>query len=396
MTEGRLGKHFLGVASKRLSAVETAFGGSNQHEYNGSKALKDLFGLDDRINIPTRFLWVGEREDSLAEDGFLSWYDSRRNHPKRSEHRLYFNGNIITERASVNDTIFVALRSDGGAMVVVAQTASTIESQLKWLFGLDAAQEDTFITKRFDGSSQTSMGYVETYILAELGVDDEPVVTVDIEALIAKFGLIFPPTRVLSALARATVLQVSPRDDPDGAVMAWMVQEEALFRAIEREVVKGRLRQGFEEDVDGFLQFSLSVQNRRKSRAGYALGNHVEAVLIANGVVHKREATTEKRNGPDFLFPTEAAYHDAGFAGELRMLAVKTSCKDRWRQVLAEADRIRNKHLFTLEPSISVAQTTEMQGAFLQLIVPVAIMPSYSAAQRAWLMNFHQFLDMVR
>ena len=44
------------------------------------------------------------------------------------------------------------------------------------------------------------------------------------------------------------------------------------------------------------------------------------------------------------------------------MLAAKTSCKDRWRQVLAEADRIRTKHLLTLEPAISKIQTAEMRG----------------------------------
>ena len=395
MSGGRLGKYFLGVASKRLSAVETDTDVSHQHEYNGTNALKLLFGLDDRANIPTRFLWVSEGEDTLSEDGFLTWYDARRNHRTRSEHRLYFPGNTITDHASANDTIFVATRPDGSAMVIVAQTGSTIQGQLQWLFGLDERQEDAFVSKRFDESNGKA-SFVEGIILAELGVDEEPEGSVDIEGLVAKFGTVFPQTRVLSALARETAGKISALDDPDGALMAWMEQEELLFRAIEREVVKDRLKQGFEGDVEGFLQFSLSVQNRRKSRAGYALGNHVEAVLLASNVSHKREATTEKRNGPDFLFPSEVAYHDVGFAGDLRMLAVKTTCKDRWRQVLAEANRIERKHLLTLEPSISAAQTTEMKGSFLQLVVPSAIIPSYSAAQREWVMNFRQFLDMVR
>ena len=395
MSWGRLKEYFSGIASKRLSAVETNPEVSHQHEYNGTKALKDIFGLDDRTNIPTRFLWLGEDADTLAEDGFLTWYDSRRNHPTRSEHRLYFNGNPVTERASANDMIVVALRPDGSAMVVVAQTGSTIEGQLKWLFALDSGQGDAFVTKKFDGPDNNSLGYVEAYVLAELGIEVEPEASVDVGALVARFGLIFPPTRVLSALARETVV-ASAKDDPDGALLMWMEQEEALFRAIEREVVKGRLKQGFEEDIDGFLSFSLSVQNRRKSRAGYALGNHVEAVLLANGVAHKREATTEKAKGPDFLFPSEAAYHDPGHTQDLRMLAVKTSCKDRWRQVLAEADRIKVKHLLTLEPSITVAQTTEMQSVSLQLVVPSAVLKTYSVEQQKWVMSFRAFLDLVR
>lgn len=44
------------------------------------------------------------------------------------------------------------------------------------------------------------------------------------------------------------------------------------------------------------------------------------------------------------------------------MLGVKSTCKDRWRQVLSEAKRIDNKHLATLEPGISENQTAEMQA----------------------------------
>lgn len=78
------------------------------------------------------------------------------------------------------------------------------------------------------------------------------------------------------------------------------------------------------------------------------------------------------------------------------MLAVKTSCKDRWRQVLAEADRIRTKHLLTLEPAISRIQTGEMQGQGLQLVLPASLHSTYQADQRAWLMGVGDFLAAVR
>ncbi len=78
------------------------------------------------------------------------------------------------------------------------------------------------------------------------------------------------------------------------------------------------------------------------------------------------------------------------------MLAAKTSSKDRWRQVLAEADRINPKHLLTLEPSISVAQTTEMQASELQLVIPRPLFETYGPNQQGWLMDFKSFLDLVR
>ncbi len=43
------------------------------------------------------------------------------------------------------------------------------------------------------------------------------------------------------------------------------------------------------------------------------------------------------------------------------MLAVKTTCKDRWRQILNEAQRIKPKHLLTLQEGVSHRQFDEMQ-----------------------------------
>ena len=78
------------------------------------------------------------------------------------------------------------------------------------------------------------------------------------------------------------------------------------------------------------------------------------------------------------------------------MLGVKSTCKDRWRQVLAEADRIDQKHLLTLEAAISINQTAEMQSKQLQLVVPAAVHDSYTSAQRAWLMDVEAFSDFVQ
>ena len=95
----------------------------------------------------------------------------------------------------------------------------------------------------------------------------------------------------------------SSLDDADNVLIAWMENEEALFRVLERHLVGERLRQGFGEDVDAFIDFSLSVQNRRKSRAGYSLEHHVEALLRARNIKYQRQVVTEGKSKPDFLFP---------------------------------------------------------------------------------------------
>ncbi|WP_419649887.1 type II restriction endonuclease [Thiolapillus sp.] len=133
---------------------------------------------------------------------------------------------------------------------------------------------------------------------------------------------------------------------------------------------KKLLKEGFGDDVDSFISFSLSVQNRRKSRAGHALENHLEEIFISRQICYQRGATTENRARPDFLFPSGGEYHDPFFDSNLlTMLGAKSTCKDRWRQVLSEAERIPDKHLLTLETAISTAQTDEMRGHRLQLVV---------------------------
>lgn len=77
------------------------------------------------------------------------------------------------------------------------------------------------------------------------------------------------------------------------------------------------------------------------------------------------------------------------------MLGAKSTCKDRWRQVLSEADKISNKHLLTHEAAISENQTNEMQNKNLQLVVPNAIRSSYTLKQQNWLMSVSDFVNEV-
>ena len=78
------------------------------------------------------------------------------------------------------------------------------------------------------------------------------------------------------------------------------------------------------------------------------------------------------------------------------MLGAKSTCKDRWRQVLAEADRIERKHLLTLEAAISTYQTDEMADKQLQLVIPRSIHKTYTTEQQAWLFSVADFLAEVR
>ena len=114
------------------------------------------------------------------------------------------------------------------------------------------------------------------------------------------------------------------------------------------------------------------------------------------GIRYSRTPVTENKSKPDFIFPGENEYHNQNFDSlRLTMLGVKSSCKDRWRQVLSEAGRIERKHLLTLEAAISKGQTDEMQSKNLQLVLPRMLHSTYSEEQQNWLMDVAAFTELV-
>lgn len=401
MRRGMLSDLFVGVVAKRLTLVETISESSNQHEFQGTRPLKRLFGDADNRGIPARFIWLSEGQDSFSEDGFVSWSNVRKGKPRAPEYHLYYSGNAVTEMMRPGDMLFLALQRDGSLLVITASALGTIENQLVWLFGLEDEPERGFSFQAFDKERSPELGFAARYILDELGIEPEEPEASLLDRLIEPFGLTFPTTRVFSGLARASLPEVSALDDPDGSLIQWMDREEQLFRRLERRIVADRIGSGFqsatEVDVDGFLSFSLSVQNRRKARAGLALENHLEALFGAQGIHYVRGGETENRNKPDFLFPGDSEYRNAAFPHDrLTMLGAKSTLKDRWRQVLSEAQRIEEKHLLTLEPGVSENQTDEMQAKRLRLVVPRGLHGTYRVAQRTWLMDVSDFLAVVR
>jgi len=396
---GYLSEYFEAVAAKRLSAVEANPGRSNQHEYNGVEDLKALFGkATERHKFPAHFIYLNDFDyEAISADAFVTWYDARLRHPTRSEHRLYYPSTPVSQCANEGDLLIIGRLSNSHVLIVIAESGSTIEKQLLWLFGFDEITHPGFSVRGELESEQDRIGFAARTVLEAIGIEPEDRDETYLDVMIQRFGRQFPTSRIFSEFARSTLPDISPLDNPDAVLLAWLEREEILFRTLERELVAERLDQGFSGDVDGFLSFSLSVQNRRKSRAGASFENHLEVLFSSRDIRYDRGKTTENKSKPDFLFPGVSEYNNPEFPETaLTMLAAKSTCKDRWRQALTEADRIRQKHLATLEPAISEAQTDEMRARDLQLVVPESIHETYSQTQRQWLVNLDNFISQVR
>ena len=398
---------FEGAAAKYLTPVDADPARSNQHEIGGlpSVGFREYLGAPGkgehkRFGCLMAYL-TDEEEPEFCLDQ-VTWYDSRYKQVHRSpEYRLYYKSNAVTERIQPTDFLLVAKKTDGSLVLLFTPVGSSVEQQLRHLFGLPGLREVGFTAAAMP---VRTLVLPIRILLEELGIQafDEEEAQNDLELLLEQFPERFPTTRLFSSFARK-LTAFNCQDDPDQALLGWMEREEALFRAYERHTVAARLREGFGaagDDVDEFISFSLSVQNRRKSRVGHAFENHLAYLFDQNRLTFEMgggHRVTENKAKPDFLFPDFAAYHDASYPeSRIFLLGAKTTCKDRWRQVLAEGDRLERKYLATMEAGISVSQTDEMRSKNLQLVIPAPLHGSFTADQQSWLFSLGDFIAEVR
>lgn len=403
MKEGYLASFFNGVAGKILSSVETDTEISHQHEYNGVSGLKDIFGAPaEKTPYKTEFMFFSDESETVLEaSGSLTWYDARKKAREargvmRTEYRLYYPVNDVTQICRSGDLLILAKRPDQTILAIIAAKGSSIAGQLVYLFGLSGLNEQKFIARIELDTENDKVNYTSRLILDRLGIDAFTSGDVWLEEMIHRFGDRFPQTAVFSAFARETLKGLELGRNQDSIILAWLDQEETLFRAFEKHQIQQKLSEGFSE-VDDFISFSLSIQNRRKSRAGQSLEHHLAKIFEDNGILFTRTPVTENKTKPDFLFPGIEEYRNRDFDSlRLTMLAAKTTCKDRWRQILSEADRIEEKHLFTLESAISENQTQEMIDRKVQLVIPEGIRASFTPVQQKWLWNLDMFIQVVK
>ena len=384
------------VAHKVLVAVDLPHAGSNQHELNAVAALKELFGTGETTRGTLEWFYFSDDDEPQREDGWFTFYDARAKSAARtgrSEWRFYYGGDFLS-RAQIGDWLVLARTTDGRDLVLVFQRESAWCRAAQVLLGSPKSQS-SFGAIPQDDLEAKQLEFLSQRILDELGLDLHlPIPPSDEDLVVAKFGKEFPTTRVMSEFARSQA--IADHLNPDDTLARWLEREEQLFRALENTIIRERLASNF-ASVDDFIQYSLSVQNRRKSRMGHALQNHLAELFRRLDLQFTPQARTEANSRPDFIFPGETQYQEASFeASLLTMLGVKSTSKDRWRQVLTEADRIPRKHLCTLEAGISVKQTNEMVRQQLTLVVPSGLHPTYTTTQREGILSIAQFAELVR
>jgi type II restriction enzyme len=365
---------------KFLSANDTGATGGHQSGILISKsAVRMLFTQEQlvRDRIPKRTVNIRWQDDFVTESSF-TFYESK------NELRITrFGRGFPFLHPEQTGALFVFTRqSNEHYSGYFLETEEDIESFLN-AFGISPTETNCLIdTAKVQPETQEKLAIQE--FISGLTVD-------------------FPTSEEMSATARYIQDKAYDhveyiRTNPDKKIIDWTNMEYTLFRALEYARYGELITKGF-SDVDEFVRIANMVLNRRKSRAGKSLEHHLSAIFDGNEIAYAAQAVTEGNKKPDFIFPSAEAYHDNNITVEhIITLAAKTTCKDRWRQVLNEADRLKGqpKYLCTLQQGISAAQMDEMQAENVILVVPKPYIKTYPADRQERIWTLARFVKYVQ
>lgn len=384
--------------AKRLSGNDTLANGSNQAgPYLQKEFLFELFptiNRQDTENPDCYFdLYIDSHSD--ARKVRAVWYNNKLRGGTRNETRLTnFGGNssaLLDPESTGSISVFVfMLKHDGSAKECHVWVCNRIEEDLLEE-RIGPVEPKQFVIWR--------PGLSELHIDIRSGTSKgNSTCSLDLENFPPEWLTAFP-TGI--QLIRKTI-ELKPLHGlcPDVRLLRRRKCEFELFKSVEKHMWMPKISHGF-SSIENFLGLANTILQSRKSRSGKSLEYHTSEIFSEDGfrenIDFDHGPVIENTKRPDFLFPSVTAYEDKNFpSNRLRMLATKTTCKDRWRQILQEADRINTKHLLTLQEGISENQFTEMRDSGVCLVVPKGLHSSYPESVRPHLITLEEFMGEVR
>jgi len=366
---------------KFLSANDTGLTGGHQAGIYISKPAIPILFDEPGIKGANKEKWAN-----------ISWFDGSETRSRfiyygqgtRNEYRITnFGRGFQFLRPEYTGALFVFTQQDEESYTGFILNSDDEINQFLDAFGLSPADTNKMIDISFVAPEKREEAEMTKFING-LSVD-------------------FPTSEEMSKAARDIQTIVYDHEDfiisnPDKKLIDWTETEYRLFRALEYARYGDMITHGF-SSVEEFISTANAVLNRRKSRAGKSLEHHLTALFTKNCIRFTAQAVTEGNKKPDFIFPSQADYHNADFpTDKIISLAAKTTCKDRWRQVINEADRLRgkNKYLCTLQQGISAAQMDEMETEKVILVVPKPYIASYPRDRQGRIWTISKFITYVR
>lgn len=329
--------------------------------------MKDVFATiywQDSFETTSRFIYYGEKT--------------------RNEYRItrFDRGFPFREGENIGDLLVICKKHTEYYTAYIISSDDEIEDFLAAV-NITSGQTNAIIPKTFELNPENELLRCFSNFLKNLKLE-------------------FPTTTAIADQARNcynTAFNINAsqiKTLPDKIILNWLNAEFDLFKLIENNRYGQRIKTPF-KSVQELVDYANTILNRRKSRAGKSLELHLAEIFTKNDLKFQTQRITEDNKKPDFIFPGIEAYNNSKFdSKKLIMLASKTTCKDRWRQILNEADKIKTKHLFTLQQGISPSQLDEMIKYHVQLVVPKDYLESFPKNYRSRILSLEQFVMTVK
>ena len=352
-----------GVTSfcKFITANDTGETGAHQEGFYIPKAAYSLFfdkqGL--RGNNEENFVKIKWQDDFETDSRAIYYGQGTRN-----EYRLtrFGKGFPLLQEEYTGGLLIITKLEDSYYKAFILNDEDDIEYFLD-NFGMSPVDTNALIATEETSLSITAEAIIEQFMKNLSNTFPETLRIANAAREIAGQLHKINPQRILTA--------------PDRVLVDWIHTEYELFKKIETHYYTPQISQAF-NSVGEFIDLANTILNRRKSRAGKSLEHHLDVIFTTYGLKFSHPGRREGYKKPDFIFPGNDQYPDVTFSRKtLVFLGAKTTCKDRWRQILNEADRINNKHLFTLQQGISKNQLKEMYDSNVILVIPEAYISSY-------------------
>ena len=377
--------------AKRLSANDTqASGGHQAGPYIPRDFIQEVFPSVNRPQAANPDKWFELRVDSHSDARAVRvvWY----NQGTRNETRVT---NLGGSGSALLDP-----ESTGALAVFVFPNGRGNENDECHVWVCDHETQADLIEERM-GAIEPGRGRIWTADETQQRLLPVPSATgcwLTLDSIPPEWLQDFPTGEAI--IRKAIELRPLPGISVDARLTSRRECEFQIFLSVEEAIELPTLQGGFARMGD-FIARAQSILQRRKARAGLSLELNVRELFLEEnlreGQDFQYQPESEANKRPDFLFPSEERYKDGSYpTGRLRMLGVKTTVRDRWRQVVAEADRIGRKHLLTVQEGVSVNQFDEMRLAGVQLVVPQPLIASYPQSVQPHLQTLESFIADVR
>lgn len=138
----------------------------------------------------------------------------------------------------------------------------------------------------------------------------------------------------------------------------------------------------------------LSASQQRKTRAGRSFEHHIAKVLHDGRIRYQEQAVTGGRR-PDFVLPSVAVLASmTRSVDEAMILSLKTTLRERWKQVPMEKFRCE-LFLATVDDRVSSEAVDGMQAQGIHLVVPESLKSSKETCydKKQNVITFREFFD---